>query len=433
MDAGGNAEVDAGADAGVHEGVHEGVRAGVDGWVMTRTGTALSTRPGVAELALRRNPKRAHLLVSLLLGKHVPRPASVVLGAAGDLGALVREALGDASPFVVGFAETATALGHGVAAVCGPGGGQAAYAHTTRRLVPHGVEPLQFAEEHSHAVEQTLGVLDDSALADPATPLVLVDDELSTGRTAVNAIRVLQARWPRERYVLASLLDVRPTERREAAVAAVADLGATLVDVSLVPGQLHLPGDLPQRAADLVASAADPAPPAGSAAVSHWRLGLPSGSAVTGAFGWGDVDEQRLHTAVRRLATALEPHLTGSVLVLGDEEFMYAAQLTAAALGAWTSSTTRSPALVVDEVGYPLRTVLTFPATDDSDRAAFAYNVAPSRRTDRGTAPGFDSVVLVGDRPVHPELCRALAAAAASVVHVVHVGHGWDTPLSGPS
>ena len=437
MDAGGSAGADTGTDVGLPAGpdaaVDTAVDAAVDGWVTARTGTVLSTRPGVAELALRRNPKRAHLLVSLLLGKHVPRPASAVLGAAGDLGTLVREALGDASPFVVGFAETATALGHGVAAVCGPGGGQAPYAHTTRRLVPDGVEPLQFAEEHSHAVEQTLGVLDESALADSATPLVLVDDELSTGRTAVNAIRVLQARWPRERYVLASLFDVRPTERREATVAAVADLGATLVDVSLVCGLLHLPGDLTQRAADLVASAASPAPPSGSAAVRHWRLGLPSGAAMTGAFGWDDVDEQRLHTAVRRLATALEPHLTGSVLVLGDEEFMYAAQLTADALGAWTSSTTRSPALVVDEVGYPLRTVLTFPATDDHDRAAFAYNVAPSRHTDRGTAPGFDSVVLVSDRPVHAELCRGLAAAAASVVHVVQVGHGWDTDLSGPS
>lgn len=420
-------------DAGVGAGLDVGVGAGGHGWVTTRTGLTLIAPPGVAELALRRNPKRAHLLVSLLLGKHVPRPASVVLAAAEDLGALVRDVLGHDTPVVVGFAETATALGHGVAAVCGPDAGQAAYAHTTRRPVPDGVEPLQFAEEHSHAVEQTLGVLDDRALADPATPLVLVDDELSTGRTAVNAIRVLQSRWPRERYVLASLLDVRPTAQREATVAAVADLGATLVDVSLVFGRLDLPGDLSQRAAALVTSAPEPVPPSGSAPVRHWELGLPRGAALTGAFGWDDVDERRLHNAVRRLTTTLEPHLTGSVLVLGDEEFMYAAQLTAAALGAWTSSTTRSPALVVDEVGYPLRTVLTFPATDDPDRAAFAYNVTPSREADRGTAPGFDSVVLLSDRPVHAGLCRALAAAAACVVHVVQVVCGGDASLRGPS
>ena len=95
--------------------------------------------------------------------------------------------------------------------------------------------------------------------------------------------------------------------------------------------------------------------------------------------------------------------------MLGDEECMYAAQLTAAALGARTSSTTRSPALVVDEPGYPLRSVLLFPSTDDPDRTARAYNVR-----------GADHVVLVTDRPVRDGLAQALAGAAPDV-HLVEL------------
>ena len=86
------------------------------------------------EVGLRRNPKRAQLLVSRVLGKHVPVPASDVLAAATLLGTAARAHCGGQVPVVAGFAETATGLGHGVAAVCGPGGGPAPYLHTTRRL-----------------------------------------------------------------------------------------------------------------------------------------------------------------------------------------------------------------------------------------------------------------------------------------------------------
>ncbi len=406
-------------------------------WVTQRTGAVLDAPAGIAALALRRNPRRAHLLVSLVLGKHVPVPGAVVLQAAEQLGTRVRAALEPGTaPYVLGFAETATGLGHGVAAACGPTGGCAPYAHTTRRPLPGAVRGVHFAEEHSHAVEQALGVLDDRLLRDPATTLVLVDDELSSGRTAVNAIRVLHRRWPRGRYLLACLLDVRSPAQRAATTAAVAGLGADLVDVCLAEGRIDLPADLPERAAELVACPEPQALPTGPVPAQSWELRLPDRTPLTGAFGWDADAEAGLRTATGMLAAALRRRVSGSVLVLGDEEFLYAAQLTAAALGPQvrTSSTTRSPALVVDAAGYPLRSVLRFPATDNADREAFAYNVAPSRRPDRGTAPGFDSVVLLTDRPVRPGLVRALAGAAGRDLHVVQVqpGTSGEPAVTGP-
>ena len=433
-------------------------------WVGERTGVTLALdRPGVT-LALRRNPRRAHLLVSALLGKHQPVPAAAVLDAATELGALVRAAVGGAPSYVVGFAETATALGHAVARVSGPGGGPAPYAHTTRRPLPDGLTGLSFQEEHSHAVEQLLAVADEDPLTDPGRILVLVDDELSTGRTAVNAIAVLQQRWPRTTYVLACLLDVRSPAQQALNVAEVAALGARLVSVSLATGQVTLPADLGSTAAALLADLDQPAhdqpahdqpahdrPADGpatvslrpAAPVSEWALGLTA--PLTGAHGWTPADEDALTVATRALAaqlvlagtglagtglagTALAgTALAGSVLVLGDEEFLYAGQRLALALGpqACTSSTTRSPALVLDVPGYPLRTALTFGATDDPERAAYAYNVRPSSAPDRGPAPGFEHIVLLLDRPVpahtRDRLLPQLAAAATTGVVVVVV------------
>ncbi|WP_425444801.1 phosphoribosyltransferase domain-containing protein, partial [Streptomyces milbemycinicus] len=53
-------------------------------WVADRLGVGLEGGDELRELlglALRRNPKRAHLLVSNVLGKHVPQRPSAVHGA----------------------------------------------------------------------------------------------------------------------------------------------------------------------------------------------------------------------------------------------------------------------------------------------------------------------------------------------------------------
>ena len=102
---------------------------------------------------------------------------------------------------------------------------------------------------------------------------------------------------------------------------------------------------------------------------------------------------------------------------------MYLPQMLATALGAEvrTSTTTRTPAVVIDRPGYPLRTVLEFGSTDDGHRAAYAYNVAPSRLPGPGNAPGFDDIVLVTDAAPGPRTSDLVAKLAASARRSVHV------------
>jgi Phosphoribosyl transferase/TRSP domain C terminus to PRTase_2 len=408
-----------------------GDRLGIDLVVRARVPVGATVLESV-ELGLRRNPRRAQLLVSRLLGKHVPAPVEEVLGAAHLLGGLVRDACRGGTPIVVGFAETATGLGHAVASVSGADGGGAPYVHTTRRPAPPAARLVQFLEEHSHATDQTLalvpgGPVDDATLrAD--VPLVLVDDEISTGTTASNAIRALHAVWPRRRYVLASLLDSRTAEQQRQLTEFGAGLGAEVSSVALLAGTVTTPPDVLARAARLLDALPAPTGADGSSVpvVRHDGT-LPDGVPTHAAQGWDRACEAALAAVVRDLAGTLPVHRDGRTLVLGDEEFMYVPQRLAAALGGRvrTSTTTRSPAAAVDTEGYPLRTVLGFPATEDAGRAAFAYNVAPSERIDPGNAPGFDDIVFVTDAPVaaHVEagLLRLLAASARRSVHVVRV------------
>ncbi|TFV88573.1 phosphoribosyltransferase domain-containing protein [Blastococcus sp. CT_GayMR16] len=419
--------------------------AETENWVSTRLGIDLVVRASAdapsatllesVELGLRRNPRRAQLLVSRLLGKHIPAPVEDVLGAAHALGGLVRGVCRDRTPVVVGFAETATALGHAVAAVSGAEGGAAPYVHTTRRPAPEGARPVQFLEEHSHATDQTLALLPDGVVGDAAmgadVPLVLVDDEISTGTTAMNAIRALHAVWPRSRYVVASLLDSRTGGQRRQLEEFGADLGAEITSVALLAGTVTTPPDVLSRAALLLDALPSPTGARGTPVpVVRSMVPLPDGVPTSAAQGWGSRCEFLLAGAMETLAGALPVFRDGRTLVLGDEEFMYVPQRLAAALGGQvrTSTTTRSPAAAVDTGGYPLRTVLGFPATEDPGRAAFAYNVAPSAQVEPGHAPGFDDIVFVTDTPVtaHVDkgLLRLLAASARRSVHVVQVRAG---------
>ena len=381
--------------------------------------------PGVLlGLALRNNPRRAQLLVSRVLGKHVPTDPRVVHAAGLLLGALVADALAARPPralpvdllhhavrgapgaagalhvqaqaavapepvdaVVLGFAETATALGHCVAEALGG----ADYLHSTRRPVAGVATAGSFVEEHSHHTGHLLLPSDPALLAGPR-PLVLVDDELSTGRTAVNTIAALHRTAPRAHYVLATLVDLR-----DDALAGLPD-GVRVDVVALTRARLELPPDLAERAAALRAELACATPArvdvtAGAGAPARvllgelgWPAGLPAGA----RHGFTTAHHRLLAVALPELAAELaraaDVRVGERTLVLGTEELMAVPLRLAAALAdaghdVRFSTTTRSPAVVADEPDYALTSGIVFPSHDDpadGPGPRYAYNVARS-------------------------------------------------------
>ncbi|MCM2578051.1 phosphoribosyltransferase [Streptomyces meridianus] len=408
-------------------------------WVTDRLGIALDGDPelsGLLGLALRRNPKRAHLLVSNVLGKHVPQRPDLVHGAGVALGRRVRALLGDetaTSAVVLGYAETATGLGHSVA----DGLELAPCLHSTRRPVPGLTPHGGFEESHSHATSHLLLPEDPEVLLGDG-PLVLVDDEFSTGNTVLNTIESLHRRKPRAHYVIVALVDMRSADDRERLDAFARALGARVDLVAAANGTLRLPEDVLARGTELVARHESPAHPAGAApawapgagsrasvsaaavpgasdapvTVRRIDLGWPRGLPDGGRHGWTPAHRGRLEAALPGMAARIGAELGDArrVLVLGFEELMYAPLRLAGALDAATaaevrfSTTTRSPVLAVDDPGYAIRTRIAFPAHDDpadGPGTRYAYNVAP------GSDPGrrFDAVVFVADTTADtPEL-----------------------------
>jgi hypothetical protein len=472
--------------------------------VRTPVGVGLAD---LIEIGLRRNPRRAQLLVSTVLGKHLAVDPRVAAGFGRLLGALVARRLAgqdetppptwsaaarstirgvqpgalldltvDLAPvdlaavdlaagtgadhsgvLVLGFAETATALGHLVADQL-PG---AAYLHSTRRRVPGMTVSAEFSEPHSHAVGHLLSPRTASLLAGDGA-VVLVDDELSTGRTALNVITELQAIRPRSRYVLAGLVDVRSTADDRTRAEVAHRLGCRIDVVSLVAGRIELPADLVERVAQEFGDGSDRSVvlPVGAPAepcriepcriepcriearhIEPCRIDLPWPADVPTGGRHGVLPDQRpgfdraLRTAAAVVAQACEP--ARRVLVVGSEELMYLPLRIALALAENSpdgepagrrvtfQSTTRSPVHAVDEPGYPVRRRIDF-VSDDAGTAVtrHLYNAG---RPDAGHPDAADHVagqradlIVVIDegdaRPGSDGVAAAIAAATGTGV-----------------
>ncbi|MGW1276829.1 phosphoribosyltransferase [Streptomyces tsukubensis] len=289
-------------------------------WVAERLGVGLDGDEELRSLlglALRRNPKRAHLLVSNVLGKHVPQSPALVYESGRGLGVRVRALLGDeeaARAVVLGYAETATGLGHAVA----DGLGLAPYLHSTRRPVPGVAAAGGFEESHSHHTSHLL-LPENPELLAGAGPLVLVDDEFSTGNTVLNTVRALHERYPRDRYVIVALVDMRAPADRERLTAFAAGLGARVDLIALASGTVTLPEGVLEKgralverwsAPDRTPAGADGTPPGTVRRVElPWPEGLPDG----GRHGFLPAHRRTLEAALPGLAAALADALPAAV------------------------------------------------------------------------------------------------------------------------
>jgi Phosphoribosyl transferase/TRSP domain C terminus to PRTase_2 len=313
---------------------------------------------------VRRNPKRGYLLVSRVLGKHVPVSVLTIQGAHRALAVQIAPELPGPLLFI-GLAETATGLGEGVAREWSEWAGRSdfTFLHTTRYRQGAALA-LGFEEPHSHAsghlVYRPTETQGQQHFSEART-LVLVDDELSTGTTLENLARAYHALNPGlERLVFVSLTDLCP---RHAAIQQT--LGLPVSSVSLLSGHLSFtpdPAYSPPTLPPVLGNGEDKT--ALLAPVSARSGQDASGSALMDA---------ALHGLLQT------PH-AARILILGTGEFQYLPYLLALRLQLArpdlvvdNSATTRSPVTVWGEIG----SALEFGDNYGDGIANFVYNVQP--------------------------------------------------------
>lgn len=194
------------------------------------------------DYATRQNPRRLYLFVSKVLGKHWPVRPSVMRAVHARLAAKIVDLPGPL--LVIGLAETATALGRGTAeaAALQTGREDILYLQTTRCPLNR---PLAFGfdECHSHAPDHAV-YLPEPALQPlfrGARSLVLVDDEISTGRTLMELARAYLKVNPGVEQIAFACITCWLSDARQRELAAL--LERPMRFPALIEGEFHFMAD----------------------------------------------------------------------------------------------------------------------------------------------------------------------------------------------
>lgn len=335
------------------------------------------TEQELAAVAKRENnKKRTWLVVNRLQGKHVPVSPGKALRMFDSLADLLLEEYQGERLLLIGFAETATAVGAAVAEKLG-----ALYIQTTREQI-RDVEYFYFSEQHSHATEQKLVKDDLDQVMERVDRIIFIEDEITTGNTIRNIIELLKKAYPGcAGFSAASLLNgMAKTYQEEYAKSGIRLhwLLRTCYD------------SYEERAADCrgdgICHGCDSSLPA--VVPEEYRIsGCRDARRLTDGTLYKTACRQMGREAVERL----QPVRGERILVIGTEEFMYPALVLASMLEEKTGwvrchSTTRSPILVSSEAWYPLHERYELRSLYDRQRTTFLYDLS-----------AYDRVCMVTD------------------------------------
>lgn len=321
------------------------------------------------------NKKRSYLVVNRLQGKHIPVSPKEAFQMFGALAELIKQSYLTEKLLLIGFAETATAIGAALAAEL-----DSYYIQTTRENIAD-VGYLYFSESHSHATEQKLVKEDIDHIIDKVDRIIFAEDEITTGNTILNIIGILERRYPdRVKFSVASVLNGMNPEARRI-------YEEKRIDIHYLVRTDH--DTYGNRAETYIGDG-----------VYH-KANITSGPLQVPVFPAGRyLDARRLVKgrdyldACRGLWDQAKDFLAskaGSVLVLGTEEFMFPAlylsrQMEKMGITVKCHATTRSPIAVSREEDYPFRERYELKSLYDGNRITYIYDLQP-----------YEKVIIVTD------------------------------------
>lgn len=403
------------------------------------------------QMGARVNPKRSFLFVSKLIGKHLSVHPDMPKATGILLAHLLQEDVGIPSPFniekisnfvkkgawetsndkkslhergwmdpkdhtvFIGFAETATGLGHAVFSSFV----NANFVHTTREDL-NMKSVFDFEEEHSHAVDHRC-YLENDDWFQKSQHIVLIDDEMTTGKTSLNLIRSLHQKYPQKRYTILCLLDWRNEAEREAYFDAEEELGTKIRVLSLTDGKMTVQKESYFEETALIeekeVTKVESYFTKRRASVQKTKA---TGeevvySKMTGRFGLHFTSTPYIEGFSEDIGKEIgKLRKSKETLVLGLGEFMYLPSRIASYMGDGVvhKTTSRSPIHPEKVEGYPIHDRLTF--VDDDGIRYFSYNIEKDQ---------VKEVFIISEKKISNELQGQLTNALKKkgVEHVLFV------------
>lgn len=340
------------------------------------------------------NTRRKYLVVNRLQGKHIPVSPKEALQMFRSLAELIKEAYPSERLLMVGFAETATAIGAAVAIEC-----QAAYMQTTREVID-GVDYLYFSESHSHATEQKLVKTDLDKIIGKTDRIVFIEDEVTTGNTILNIVRLIQKTYAQPvSFAVASILNGMNEEALENyknlkipvhyLVKTAHDTYTEIAEQYQADGTCHICTKPQEKEVEQqkevqqqieMQQTKEAQQPIEVQEISGWinarRLHTADTYKQACEQLWQEIQQKYGYTKYTK-----ETETGRRILVLGTEEFMYpalyvGAKLEEAGYTVRMHATTRSPSAVSKEEKYPLHTRYELASLYDKNRTTFVYDLA---------------------------------------------------------
>lgn len=310
------------------------------------------------------NTKRNYLVINPLQGKHIPVEPKKALALFDALADVVKKTHQNERLLLIGFAETATAIGAEAAVRLGT-----KYIQTTREQIPD-VEYLFFTEAHSHASEQRLVKNDIERVVDEIDRIIFIEDEVTTGNTILNIVNILEGLYGGKlRFSVVSILNGMTGEYlkryKERGIDVYYLLKTHHSDYSKIARDYHEDGvcvSCDTGSADDVKEVCFP--------------GCMDTRRLVDAPGY----EKACKSLWENMEAVFEYKAGERILVVGTEEFMFPALYIAGCMeerGCMVRchSTTRSPIVVSADAGYPLRTRYELRSLYDSDRVTYIYDI----------------------------------------------------------
>ena len=320
----------------------------------------------VMRLAKRQNnSKRSYLLVNPLQAKHIPVSPSKAFDMMCALGDILKN---ENSQLIIGFAETATAVG-AVSAMCFPD--DTYYMHTTREFYDSD-NVLNFCEEHSHAVQQQLFYPPFNLRPDR---VIMIDDEISTGKTIKNIVDVMRREFSAFRdseFIVGCVINRIDSQREEELLKKNIKF-VSLVKISndnleeAVRGINAEPAVLPDKSREYSGKVIF-----ARSRIPDMRKGLKAGDMKRQLIAFTDECIQYLRPDFENCK---------KVLVLGTEECMLPAIMLGMAAEKifdckiYTHSTTRSPIGINNAKNYPCRNGFQIKSFYEDGRLNYLYNI----------------------------------------------------------